>query len=117
MRKSIFLLFVILLSLPGLCGFAQTINTQMTPDASVNYDRLSRIDGLIQGYIDKGWLNGMVVLVVKDNQVIKYKGYGYADKEAKTPMGLDELFRLASQTKSHCECGHFDPLGGGEVLS
>src|SRR5277367_782030 len=78
---------------------AQTIQRNV-PDAAVDYTRLLRIDTLIKGYIDKGWINGVVTLVIHDGHVVQYKGYGYADKEAGKWMRPDELFRIASQTKA-----------------
>ncbi len=88
-----------------LPGAAQTIQLNAAPDASVDYARLSRIDALVNGSIGKGWLNGMVVLIVKDNQVIFSKGFGYADIDMKKPMAPDALFRLASQTKAIVSAG------------
>lgn len=99
MKKDLFLLL-----LAAQCfyfhGFSQTIALKAPPDASVDYDRLARIDTLVNEYVGKGWLKGMVVLIVKDNQLIRYKGYGYADAESGKPMAPDALFRLASQTKA-----------------
>ena len=67
---------------------------------SVNYERLAKIDGLINDYINKDWVKGVVTIVVKDNQVIQNKAYGFANAESKKPMQKDELFRIASQTKA-----------------
>jgi len=72
----------------------------MNPDKSVDYTRLGRIDTLVNGYIARGWLDGAVTLVVKNNQVIQYKAYGFSDADSKKPMHKDDLFRLASQTKA-----------------
>jgi CubicO group peptidase (beta-lactamase class C family) len=69
-------------------------------NSSINYERLAKIDGLINDYIKKNWIKGAVTIVIKDNQVIQYKGYGYSDASTKTPMEKDELFRIASQTKA-----------------
>lgn len=80
--------------------FAQSIVTNTTPRKDVDYGRLARIDTLVNGYIGKGWVKGVVVLVIKDGQLILNKGYGYADAESKKPMHPDDLFRLASQTKA-----------------
>ncbi len=88
-----------------LHGFSQIIALKGAPDVSVDYDRLARIDTLVNEYIGKGWLKGMVVLIVKDNQLIRYKGYGYADAESGKPMAPDALFRLASQTKAVVSAG------------
>lgn len=74
-------------------------------DTHVDEQRLARIDTLINGYLAKGWLKGIVVLVVKDGQMVKYKGYGYMDAEAGKPMMPNTLFRLASQTKAIVSAG------------
>jgi CubicO group peptidase (beta-lactamase class C family) len=104
MRKF-FIGICITLLLFCLHGSSQTIQMKATPDASVDYGRLSRIDTLVNTYIGKGWLNGMVVLIVKDNQLILSKGFGYSDIESKKPMLPDALFRLASQTKAVVSAG------------
>lgn len=79
---------------------AQQIRTDAPPDPSVDYTRLARVDTLANTYIRNNWLKGVVTLVVKDNQVILYKGYGSLDTAGKTPMPKDALFRFASQSKA-----------------
>ena len=74
-------------------------------DPSVDARRLARIDTLVDQCIRKGWINGVVTLVVRNGHVIQYKGYGYADKEAHKPMRRDDLFRIASQTKAIVSIG------------
>jgi CubicO group peptidase (beta-lactamase class C family) len=71
----------------------------------INYEKLVRLDGLINEYISKKWLNGAVTLIVKDNQVIQHKGYGYDDVDTKKPMSKDAIFRIASQTKAITSVG------------
>ncbi|MGI8636482.1 MAG: serine hydrolase domain-containing protein, partial [Segetibacter sp.] len=55
---------------------------------------------MINDYINKNYLTGAVTLVVKDNQLVQYKGYGYSDAESKKPMENDAIFRIMSQTKA-----------------
>lgn len=90
--------FVFLLVFPFFL-FAQTIQTN-GKNASVNEERMAKIDGLVQQYIEQHWLNGAVTLVVKDNQVVQYKAYGYANEATKQLMQRTDLFRIASQTKA-----------------
>jgi len=82
---------------------AQSI--QSTPDPSVDSRRLARIDTFVNGYINKGWINGVVTLVIRNNHVVQYKAYGYANKEENKPMRRDDLFRIASQTKAIVSAG------------
>ncbi|HET6253972.1 MAG TPA: serine hydrolase domain-containing protein [Puia sp.] len=85
-------------------GSAQTIQLNI-PDATVDQARLARMDTLIGGYINKGWVNGVVTLVIHNGHVVQYKAYGYADKEAGKVMRRDDLFRIASQTKAIVSVG------------
>lgn len=95
---------ILLLLLPPLLH-AQVIHTGTKPNASVNYHRLLRIDSLMNEYMQKNWITGAVTLVVKDNELVQYKGYGYADAEIKKPMRPDAIFRIASQTKAITSTG------------
>jgi CubicO group peptidase (beta-lactamase class C family) len=60
---------------------------------------------VVNDYVNKGWVNGVVTLVIKDNHLVQWKGYGYADKESKKPMAKDEIFRIMSQTKAITSTG------------
>jgi CubicO group peptidase (beta-lactamase class C family) len=68
--------------------------------ATVVTARLARLDALLQSYVDQGQLAGVVALVLKDGRPIYQKAVGYADREAKRPMRMDTIFRIASQTKA-----------------
>lgn len=104
MRKTICLL-LLLTTCTAL--FAQTISEAVKQPAgvSVDYSRLKRIDDVMNDYIQKGWVKGVVTIVVKDNQLVQYKGYGVLDTDGKTPMPANALFRIASQTKAVVSAG------------
>lgn len=99
---SLFVFFIIAISLQVS---AQVINKSNTANANINYEKLTRIDALVNDYIQKGWETGMVTLVIKDNQLVQYKGYGYADFAAKKPMANNTIFRIMSQTKAITSVG------------
>ena len=100
MYKHLFcLVFLITLGWSRM-GYSQVITTGISPNKSIDYTRLSRIDTLVNGYIERGWLNGAVTLVVKDDQIVQYKAYGFSDIDSKKSLRRDDLFRLASQTKA-----------------
>ncbi len=42
---------------------------------------------------------GVVVVIARDGNVIYQRATGQADREAKTPVTADTIFRLASMTK------------------
>ena len=76
------------------------LRSDLRPDPSVDYGRLARIDTFVNGYVQRGWVNGVVTLVVHDGQVVQYKAYGLANIEKHQPMRRDAIFRIASQTKA-----------------
>jgi len=82
----------------------QVIQTN-TKDNSVDYAKLAKIDELVNNYVAKNWLTGAVTIVIKDNQLIQYRGYGYADIETKKPMKNDVMFRIMSQSKAITSVG------------
>jgi CubicO group peptidase (beta-lactamase class C family) len=88
-----------------IAGFSQTINTNPRNIESIDYNRLARIDTMINSYVQNGWVKGVVTLVVKDNQLVQNKGYGYADEENKKLMKSNSMFRIMSQTKAITSVG------------
>lgn len=85
--------------------FAQVINRSSKINPSVDYARLLRMDTLINNYVKNDWIKGVVTLIVKDNQLVQYKGYGYKDAATKKPMTSDAIFRIMSQTKAITSIG------------
>ena len=81
---------------------AQVITNNGKENPHVNYERLTRINKMINEYVEKQWLAGAVALIVKDGQVIQYAGYGYDDIDTKKPITGNNIFRIASN-KSHCK--------------
>ena len=67
---------------------------------SVDKSRLSRIDSLLQGEIDKGTLPHALTFVAKNGQIIHNKAFGWRDVEAKDPLQTEDIFRMYSQTKA-----------------
>ncbi|MET0393388.1 MAG: serine hydrolase domain-containing protein [Chitinophagaceae bacterium] len=84
---------------------AQVIQTGGAPNPHINYEQLAKLDQVVNEYIDKKWLNGAVALVIKDNQVVRYRGYGYLDAATQTPMDSNAIFRIMSQTKAIVSVG------------
>ena len=87
------------------CNAQTTIKTGGNQNTSVDYKKIANIDTLVNNYIKRDWLKGAVTIVVKDGQIIQYKGYGYADAATKKPMEYNSIFRIASQTKAIVSAG------------
>jgi CubicO group peptidase (beta-lactamase class C family) len=62
--------------------------------------RLQRVGTEMNDWVNKGWMNGAVAMIVRDNKIVYYAAAGYKDMDAKTPFSRDDIFRLASQTKA-----------------
>lgn len=102
--KKLFAPVLIILSV--IASNAQTtIKTGNNKIASVDYNKLSNIDTLINGYVNRNWVKGVVTIVVKDGQVVQNKAYGYSDAALKKPMETTSIFRIASQTKAIVSAG------------
>ena len=113
LRNLNVVLFTILLS--PVLAHAQVIQTN-TKNNSIDYKKLAEIDGMVNEYISKNWLSGAVTIVIKDNQLVQYKGYGYADAESKKPMKADAIFRIMSQTKAITSVGIMILYEQGKLL-
>ena len=67
--------------------------------AGLSAERLGRIDGWMQRWVDSGRLAGLSVLVSRRGQVAYKRCYGLADRERGTPMATDTIVRIYSMTK------------------
>ena len=101
MKKSLFLqvLFIIMFIANS---YAQTSVLKEDSPASVRVsaERLTRIDKMLQQYVDSGWVAGEVGFIARDGKIIYNKSFGVSDLQAKSPMQTDNIFRIASQTKA-----------------
>lgn len=105
MKNTVRFLCVTILALNTFVLTAQVINVSKEQLVDVDYIHLSRIDSVVNDYVNKDFVNGVVTLVLKDNKLVQWKGYGYLDKENKTLMPKDAIFRIMSQTKAITSVG------------
>lgn len=98
-------LFLLLLFIGLQTSFAQTLSLGVKPNPGFDYKRLAQVDAISKQYVENNWLVGSVVLIIKDNQVIYNKGFGYADAASRKPMPSDAIFRIMSQTKAITSLG------------
>jgi CubicO group peptidase (beta-lactamase class C family) len=68
--------------------------------AGVSTERLAKLDGALQKYVDDKRVAGLVVLALRDGRPIYEKAFGWSDQEAGRRMETDIIFRIASQTKA-----------------
>jgi CubicO group peptidase (beta-lactamase class C family) len=84
--------------------------------AGMSAERLTRIDALLQEYVNKGWIPGASALVARDGKIVYYKSFGHSDREARTPLRRDDIFRIASQTKAITSVGIMMLMDEGKLL-
>ena len=68
--------------------------------ARVDAGRLTRLDHLLEQYVQENRIAGAVALVLQDGKPVYEKAAGWRDKESSVKMTSDSIFRIASQTKA-----------------
>lgn len=81
--------------LPVMAG----LPTAAPADVGLSASRLDRLDRVMQGYVDREEVAGVVSLVARRGKVVYFSAFGYRDREREAPMRHDTLFRIASMTK------------------
>lgn len=73
-----------------ICGF------------QANAKKLSeaQIKEKIEGYMEECMTNGLSVVMVKGDKVVYQNAFGWKDKEAGIPLDINDIFRIASISKS-----------------
>lgn len=79
-------------------------------------ERLSRIDNVLQEYVNKNWIAGATAIVAKNGKIFYYKSIGYNDMDKKTPLANTTIYRIASQTKAITSVGIMMLYEEGKLL-
>lgn len=58
-----------------------------------------RIDATLKSFVDSGKTAGISALIFEKGKEVYYNAFGYADREAKTPMDRNTIVRIFSMTK------------------
>ncbi len=61
--------------------------------------RLKRAAAIIRQDVERRLIPGAVLVIARGGRVGYAEGFGWRDREAKAPMQLDAIFRIASMTK------------------
>src|SRR5258708_6550940 len=62
-------------------------------------ERLSRLSRVLQGYVERGEIAGVVTLLHRHGALVHMDILGWQDREAQIPMQQETIFRIASMTK------------------
>lgn len=61
--------------------------------------RLQRIDNILNGYVDRRELPGIIAIVARKGKTVYSKKFGWNNIEAQKPIQDDSIFMIASMTK------------------
>ncbi|MCD7963343.1 MAG: beta-lactamase family protein [Rikenellaceae bacterium] len=96
------LLLVLAMSvIPSISGTPQKLNVAEDPaEVGISGERLARVDRLMENYIADGKMVNGVVMLGKDGKIFFNKAYGWKNRESGEVLNNDDIFRIASMTKS-----------------
>ena len=96
--KYFILVGITLFILPSLT--ADPFRVVRAESVGMSTKRLERLTNQLDDYVDNNQLSGGVTLVLRKGKAAYFRSFGYRDLDYKDPMEKDDIFRIASQTKS-----------------
>jgi CubicO group peptidase (beta-lactamase class C family) len=87
------------------------------PDSvGMDAERLERLDGVLEQYVENDQIAGAVALVARRGRIVYLNAVGERDREARSEMKTDAMFRIASQTKAIVSTTLMTLVEEGKVL-
>ncbi|TCS97012.1 cyclic peptide export ABC transporter [Hazenella coriacea] len=109
--KNILLILMVILQLQLIpTGVEASSNTKGLPS---NYEE--QVEALIHKQMADGKIPGLSVVIVKGDQAIYKKGFGYSDLESKKPMTNQTLFEIGSNSKAFTAVAVYDLVEKGFI--
>jgi CubicO group peptidase (beta-lactamase class C family) len=96
MKRTILAILPVLLI---ISAFQLSTTHKSKPARIVTPDVKSRIDATLKRFTDSGKTAGVSALIFEKGKEVYFNAFGYADREAKTPMDRNTLVRIFSMTK------------------
>ena len=97
MTKRLYILGLFLLTINA---YAQKKTESLEPKSkSISNRKLNRLKKILHQYVDNGQIAGIQTAILKDDALVHFDSYGYADKENKIPITDKSIFRIFSMTK------------------
>jgi CubicO group peptidase (beta-lactamase class C family) len=66
----------------------------------ISDDRLAHIEHMLHKSIERGDIPGAVALVARKGKIVFHQAFGKSDAETGREFKVDDIFRIASQTKA-----------------
>ena len=96
MRKAV-LFFLLIISVKAFSQQETILPVSEPVKVALSASMLSKVDTLMQRYVDQKKLPGIVTMVARHGKVVSFRKYGAMGNGK--PMKLDAIFRIASMTK------------------
>jgi CubicO group peptidase (beta-lactamase class C family) len=100
----------------ALAAQAQSLRPTSPDSVGLSAERLERLSGALETYVDDGQLAGSVTLVARRGRVAYFEAFGNRDREANAPMRTDTIFRIASQSKAIVSVAAMTLVEEGKLL-
>jgi len=97
-------------------AIAETLPSTVPEAVGFSSERLGRIDAVLTADIDRGKIEGAVVLIARKGKIAYFKNFGMRNKEAGLPMEKDSIFRIYSMTKPLVSAATMILLEEGKLL-
>jgi len=94
------LLSILLVLGPVLPSVAQMLPAATPEQVGLSTQRLDRIKAVMQDYVDRGRIAGVITVVARGGKIAVFDAYGRMDIERSLPMRKDVIVRMASMSKA-----------------
>ncbi|MEM5014508.1 cyclic peptide export ABC transporter [Niallia taxi] len=86
-----------------------------TNEADISNENIGKVEGFIQEQMEKGDIPGLSVTIVKEDETVYQRGFGYADIENGREITSDTLFELGSTSKAFTALGVLTLVDNGTI--
>jgi len=100
MNKRFFAAAILFILIAAAAVQAASLPTAKPEEVGLSAERLERLTRVMQEYVDQGKIAGMVTVLARNGKVAYFKAFGKLDLTRETPMPLNAVFRIASQSKA-----------------
>ena len=105
-RINFRLIFIfVILVLSSITTVAADFSRAHPEELGMSSERLSRLDTVLNSYVEKDQIAGQVLLVLRNGRIVHSLANGMRDIGSGEPMTEDTIFRIASQTKAIVSTG------------
>lgn len=84
----------------SLSLYSQKLPATLPKEVGLSAERLNRIDKVLNDYVAKGKIPGVVALIARHGKVAYFKSFGNMDMETNKAMPQNAMFRIASMSKA-----------------